>query len=188
MGTSEDSLYGKVVYIYNHHQALEILIKRNRAYRQYDARIPRRLDRLAHLDISIKHTAEKNLASTDYLSRHPTEEAMTEKIHEEENVMNLLLQLFKITQKNGPLPNTDEKILSTDQSANLTLKTNRKSSQEIALLIKIIPDVDSKNFARKQAPETISNNTKYNLAIEINNFDFTDMKLEKKVNYEYHHW
>ena len=52
-------LYGKVVYIYTDHQALKPLIKRNRPYRQWSARLTRWLDKLAYLDISIKQTAGK---------------------------------------------------------------------------------------------------------------------------------
>ena len=53
-------LYGKVVYLYTDHQALEPLIKPNRTHRQYSAQLTRWLDRLAYIDISIKHTAGKN--------------------------------------------------------------------------------------------------------------------------------
>ena len=45
-------LYGKKVFLYTDHQALEPLIKRNRCNRQYSARLTRWLDRLAHLDIA----------------------------------------------------------------------------------------------------------------------------------------
>ena len=46
-------LYGKEVFLYTDHQALEPLIKRNRCNRQYSARLTRWLDRLAHFDIAI---------------------------------------------------------------------------------------------------------------------------------------
>ena len=58
-------LYGKKVFLYTDHQALEPLIKRNRCNRQYSARLTRWLDRLAHFDIAIQHIAGSNLKFTD---------------------------------------------------------------------------------------------------------------------------
>ena len=43
-------LYGKTVYLYTDHQALEPSIKQNRSYRQYSEPLTRRLDRLLHFD------------------------------------------------------------------------------------------------------------------------------------------
>ena len=65
-------IYGKPIELLTDHQALEPLIKRNRANKTYSARLTRRLDRLAHFDINLKHIAGKHLALTDYLSRNPT--------------------------------------------------------------------------------------------------------------------
>ena len=56
----------------------------------------------------------------DYLSRHPTEEATTEEIHDEENVINILSELFILNQKCRQLLNTDRKLQSTDQSNQKT--------------------------------------------------------------------
>ena len=102
-------LYGKVVHHCTDHQALETLIKRNRAYRQNSARLRRCLDRLANFDISIKHTAGKKSVSTNYPSRHLTEEATTDQTHDEEYVINILPELFELNLKYGELLNTDRK-------------------------------------------------------------------------------
>ena len=64
-------LNGKLVYLYTDHQALEPLIKRNRAYRQYSARLTRWLYRLAHFDISIKYTAGKKLKTYGIIEQKP---------------------------------------------------------------------------------------------------------------------
>ena len=64
-------LYGKNIYLYNNHKALEPLIKRNRSNKQYSARLTRWLDRLTHFDIPIQHVAGSNLKFTDCLSRNP---------------------------------------------------------------------------------------------------------------------
>ena len=53
------------------HQALQPLLKRNRAHKQYSARLTRWLDRLSHFDVNVKYTAGKNIPVTEYLSRHP---------------------------------------------------------------------------------------------------------------------
>ena len=83
-------LYGKKVYLYTDHQALEPLIKRNRCNRQYSARLTRWLDRLAHFDIAIQHIAGSNLKFTDFLSRNPVENATTEDVYDEQYVINIL--------------------------------------------------------------------------------------------------
>ena len=52
-------LYGNVVHLYTYYRALEPLNKRNRAYRQNSAQLTKWLDRLAHFDISLKHSVGK---------------------------------------------------------------------------------------------------------------------------------
>ena len=83
-------LYGKKVYLYTDHQALEPLIKRKRSDKQYSARLTRWLDRLTHFDISIQHIAGNNLKFTDYLSRKPVGGATPEEIYNEEYVINII--------------------------------------------------------------------------------------------------
>ena len=83
-------LYGKKVFLYTDHQALEPLIKRNRCNKQYSARLTRWLDRLAHFDISVQHIAGSNLKFTDFLGRNPVEDATTENMYDEQYVMNIL--------------------------------------------------------------------------------------------------
>ena len=79
--------YGKKVYLYTDHQALEPLIKRNRCIKQYSARLTRWLDQLAQFDIAIQHIAGSNLNFTDYLSRNPAGGAAPEDIYDEEYVI-----------------------------------------------------------------------------------------------------
>ena len=96
-------LYGKKVYLYTDHQALEPLIKRNRCNKQYSARLTRWLDWLAHFDIAIQHIAGSNLKFTDYLSRNPVEGAIPEEIYDEEYVINILSEQAKLNAKYGQL-------------------------------------------------------------------------------------
>ena len=125
-------LYGKVVHHCTDHQALESLLKRNQAYQENSARSGRLLDRLAYFDISMKHTAGKNSASTDYHSRHLNEEATTEETLDEEYVINILSKLFELNHKYGKLLNTDRKFCPGDQSTKMKIKANRESTNEIA--------------------------------------------------------
>ena len=64
-------VYGKMVNLLTDHQALQPLLKKNRARKQYNTRLTRWLDRLNHFDVNIQYTAGKNIALTDYSSRHP---------------------------------------------------------------------------------------------------------------------
>ena len=96
-------LYGKKVYLYTDHQALESLIKRNRSNRQYSARLTRWLDRLTHFDISIQHIAGSNLKFTDYLSRNPVGGATPKEIYDEEYVINILTEQAKLNIKYGQI-------------------------------------------------------------------------------------
>ena len=61
----------KRVNLLRDHQALQPLLKKNRADKQYSARLTRWLDRLSHFDVNVQYTAGKVIPLTDYLSRHP---------------------------------------------------------------------------------------------------------------------
>ena len=104
-------VYGKRINLLTDHQALQPLLKRNRAHKQYSARLTRWLDRLGHFDVNVQYTAGKNIPLTDYLSRHPivnelgTEElnASEEKEAEEEFVINQIYGLFEFNRTNGSI-------------------------------------------------------------------------------------
>ena len=73
-------LYGKKVNLFSDHQALEPMLKRNKANKQYSARLTRWLDRLNHFDITIKHMAGSEIKFTDFISRNPVEEPHRKRI------------------------------------------------------------------------------------------------------------
>ena len=52
-------VYGKRVNLLTDHQALQPLLKKNRAHKQYSARLTRWLDRLSHFDVNVEYTAGK---------------------------------------------------------------------------------------------------------------------------------
>ena len=142
-------LYGKKVFLYTDHQALEPLIKRKRCYRQYSARLTRWLDRLAHFDIAIQHIAGSNLKFTDFLGRNPVENATTEDVYDEQYVINILSEQAELNRKYVQIfadqsqsaterPKTTE-INSNDQSQrNRTLEKNRdvnKKREQAKLIV-----------------------------------------------------
>ena len=107
-------VYGKRVNLLTDHQALQPLLKKNRAHKQYSARLTRWLDRLSHFDVNIQYTAGKNIPLTDYLSRHlivPTEIAELEKKADgqdeaeadEEFVINQIYGLFEYNRERGSM-------------------------------------------------------------------------------------
>ena len=69
----------------------------------------------------------------------------------------------------------------------MTLKTNRDLTKEIVSPKKFIPDVISKHFTREQAQAKLFMQKNSNPLDKIENFDFTDLKVEEKITYEYYH-
>ena len=130
----------------------------------------------------------KNSELTDYLSRDPSKEASTEEIYKGEHVINTISKLFLKNHNNGQLPNTDRKISSTEESTKMTSKTNRELTNGNASLETFIPDAKSQDFTGEQALAINSINTISNAIDKNNNFDFTDLKMETKFTYDYHHW
>ena len=107
-------VYGKRVNLLTDHQALQPVLKKNRAHKQYSARLTRWLDRLSHFDVNVQYTAGKNIPLTDYLSRHPivpteiTElenkaDGLNEAEAEEEFVNNQIYGLLEFNQKRGSI-------------------------------------------------------------------------------------
>ena len=70
----------------------------------------------------------------------------------------------------------------------MTLKKNRAFTNENVSPKKFIRDANSKDLARKQAQAINSTNTNFDPINKISNFDFTDSKMEKQFNFNYHHW
>ena len=109
-------LYGKQIQSFSDHQALEPLLKRNKTNKQYSARLTRWLDRLNHFDISLKHTAGKEIKFTDFFSRDPTEKPEPEENYNEEFVINAIAQLATVNARLRRIFNQSE----TENAANKT--------------------------------------------------------------------
>ena len=111
-------LYGKQIQRFSDHQALEPLLKRNKTNKQYSALLTRCLDRLNHFDISLKHTAGKQIKFTDFISRNPTENPEPEENNEEEFVINAIARLATVNARIGRIFNQSE-TENTDSKTNM---------------------------------------------------------------------
>ena len=121
-------LYGKKVFLYTDHQALEPLIKRNRCKRQYSARLTRWLDRLAHFDIAIQHIAGSNLKFTGFLSRNPVENATTEDVYDEQYVINILSEQAELNRKYEQIF-PDQSQSATERTKTTEINSNDQSQR-----------------------------------------------------------
>ena len=127
-------VYGKRINILTDHQALQTLMKRNRAHKQYSARLTRWLDLLGHFDVNVQYTAGKTIPLTDYLSRHPivnelgTEElnANEEKEAEEEFVINQIYGLFEFNRTNGSITQHIKRPYSATNSSQSQCRTRTR--------------------------------------------------------------
>ena len=112
------------------HRTLQLLLKGNRAHKQYSARITRWLDRLSHFDVNVQNTVGKNNPLTDYLSRHPIAHSDASEINdktfrqeeteaEEKFVINQIYGLFDFNRTVGSITQFIEQttaLQQTDQS------------------------------------------------------------------------
>ena len=107
------------------HRALQPLLKKNRAHKQYSARLTRWLDRLSLFDVNVQYTAGKNIPLTDYLSCHPIiptkiaelenkADGLTEAEVEEEFVIIQIHGLLEFIQKRGSVKRFTERNATTE--------------------------------------------------------------------------
>ena len=64
-------LYRNQIQLYLDHQALELRLERNKPNKQCSARLTRWLDKLIFFDVSLKHTARKEINLIDFTGRIP---------------------------------------------------------------------------------------------------------------------
>ena len=121
---SESTYTAKKIQLFSDHQALEPLLKRNKTNKQYCARLTRWLDSLNHFDISLKHTAGKEIKFTDFLSRNPTEKPEPEENYEEKYVINAIAQLATVNARIG-------RIFNQSETENAVNKTNMQDTRTL---------------------------------------------------------
>ena len=185
-------LYGKKVFLYTDHQALEPLIKRNRCNRQHSARLIRWLDQLAHFDIAIQHIAGSNLNFTDFLSRNPVENATIKDVYDEQYVINILSEqaelylkygsLFVDQSRNAPEKNKMNGTKSDNQSKHSRTFENNRDVNKNCDQAKFASNIDRE----KLKPESkIRNATLHqNLISNSNSLPLFKNEMDR----EYFHW
>ena len=82
----------------------------------------------------------------------------------------------------------DRTYLSTDQSMNIALTTNRELTNEIASTKEFTDEFKSKDFTYEQTQAIRLISTNQNLTEKIKKPNFKDSKLDKKFADENHHW
>ena len=178
--------YGKKVYLYTDHQALEPLIKRNRCNKQYSARLTRWLDRLTHFDISIQHIAGSNLKFTDYLSRSPVGGATPEENYEEKYVINILTEHAKLNLKHGRL--------FADQSKHDKRKTELRSdateakdarNENQSQTNRIVENINSVNKTELNKPTTSEQSE---ISTPKSSYHSLQQNIEKMDRENFYHW
>ena len=142
---------------------MQPLLKRNRAHKQYSARLTRWLDCLSQFDVNVQYTAGKKIPLTDYLSRYlilTERQAETpceneEKEAEDEFVINQLYGLFEFNRTNGSITQHIQRqsLASKSDQSQRTKQTreqtnNRDSIQTFSPRNNIQPS-NSANFEKK---------------------------------------
>ena len=136
------------------HHALQPLLKKNRAHKQYSARLTRWLDRLSHFDVNVQYTGGKNIQMTEYLSRHPiipTEiaelenkaDGLTEAEAEEEFVINQIYGLLEFNQKRGSVKRFTERNAMTENFNQSQSDSNIRERNRNTHLLKASPLLNS---------------------------------------------
>ena len=178
-------LYGKKVFLYTDHQALEPLIKRNRCNKQYSARLTRWLDRLAHFDISIQHIAGSNLKFTDFLSRNPVEGAATENVYDEQYVINILTEQAELNLKYGRIftnqsQRTPNNEITHERKPNNQSETNRTFEKK--------RHVNKTNEQAETSPNKTAIKFKRHAKLPILNCKELPLSTSEEMDREYFHW
>ena len=186
-------MYGKKVFLYTDHQALEPLIKRNRCNRQYSARLTRWLGHLAHFDIAIQHIAGSNLKFTDFLNRNPVENATTEDVYDGKYVINILSEQAKLNKKYGPVfadqsQNATEGTKTTEINFNDQSKRNRTFAKNRDVNKKCEQaKLEVNNRRQKAKTESSIQNSEQNL--NSNQYPSQILPLFKtEMDRDYFHW
>ena len=147
------------------HQALQPLLKKNRAHKQYSARLTRWLDRLSHFDVNVQYTDGKNVPRTDYLSRHPiapTEiaeleneaDGQNEADADEEFVVNQIYDLFEFNRVRGSIKRFTEQLNTRESFDQSQRDKNVREQNSNTHLLKTSPPSISINVINLKVPNS----------------------------------
>ena len=150
-------------------------MKKNRARKQYSARLTRWLDRLSYFDVNVQYTAGKNIPLTDDLSRHPIvptkitgqenkADGVNEAEPEEDFVVYQIYCLFEFNQMRGSIKRFTEQATARknfDQSQDD--KNTRERNQNTPLFkVSSLPNSVEPNSLNKTLPSSQSKMDKVN--------------------------
>ena len=132
-------VFGKRVKLLTYHQALQPLLKRNRAHKQYSAKLTRWLDRVSHFDVNVQYTAGKNCPLMDHLSSHPISNSDGSEVIDETSrhieteaeqdfVINQLYGLFDFNRTIGSITHFIERTTALQQT-DLSQRDKQKREQ-----------------------------------------------------------
>ena len=89
----------------------------------YSARLARWLDRLAHFDVKLKHTAGKDLGLIDFLSGNPV--SKPEPIENKDYAFNCIIPLSEFIYNHGSINKSKMRGTRTDYSKKCEQKINQ---------------------------------------------------------------
>ena len=138
---------------------MEPLLKRNKTNKQYSARLTRWLERLNHFDISLKHTAGKEIKFTDFISRNPTETAEPEENYEEKFVINAIAHLATVNGRVGRIFDQSENSNTANMHDTRTRTGTRYSKT----------NTNHSNSNANQINNTIHDNCKSHIELTMDN-------------------
>ena len=138
---------------------MEPLLKRNKTNKHNSARLTRWLDRLNHFDISLKHTAGKEIKFTTFISRNPTETAEPEENFEEEFVINAIAQLATVNGRIGRIFDQSE----NNNTANMQDTRSRTGTRYSKT------NTNHSNLTANQINNTIHDNRKSHIELTMDN-------------------
>ena len=139
-------IYGKPIELLTDHQTLEPLSK-NRSNKTYSARLTRRLNRLAHFDINIKHIAGKHSTQRDYLSRISISKLEPIENYDGDYVINCIIPLLEFINTHGSI--TDERELATQTDRAVAQVTNNQSQTRIVNKLQLSENEQNKQLYLK---------------------------------------
>ena len=159
-------LYGKQVQLESDNQILEPLLKQNKANKQYSAQLTRWLDRLNHFDISLRHSAGKEIKFSDFISRNPTKNLEPE-VKYEEFVINSIAQLATVNVCIG-------RIFNQSDGENSTNGTNMRDTRSL---------IDTRRYQTNKSHCDSNYHTQHPHLITISNNYHSEMDNELNARY-----
>ena len=139
---------------------MEPLLKRNKTNKQYSARLTRWLDTLNHFDISLKHTAGKEIKFTNFISSNPTETAEAEENYEEDFVINAIAQLATVNGRVGRIFDQSENSHTANMHDTRYSWTGTRYSKT---------NTNHFNLTANQINNTIHDNRNYHTELTMDN-------------------